>query len=158
MVQSSGMAIHRLPRFSLIFLLTIILQLLVLSQTTRLQSGRFQSTESQHKRINRGVISSVQFACLPKDFQLTDIVSYRKKQKSEDKQITIEDKLVELNAHCKADKLIDSKGKEIRFFKFSCFGNPPENIDEIVKKEHQILDTLQKKYRVIVIECDPHIN
>jgi hypothetical protein len=152
------MAMHRLSRFPLIFLLTIILQLSVLSQTTRLQSGWFQSTESQHKRINRRVTSSVQFDCLPKDFQLTDIVSYRKRQKSEDKQITIEDKLVELKAHCKAGKLIDSKGQEVRFFKLSCFGNPPENIDEIVQKERQTLATLQKKYRVIVIECDPHIN
>jgi hypothetical protein len=152
------MAMYRLPRIPLIFLLTIILQLSVLSQTTRLQSGRFQSTESQHKRINRGVTSSVQFDCLPKDFQLTDIVSYRKRQKSDEKQITIEDKLVELKAHCKAGKLIDSKGKEIRFFKLSCFGNPPENIDEIVQKERQTLARLQKKYHVIVMECDPHMN
>ena len=101
---------------------------------------------------------AVQHECLPEGYKSTDIVSYRQKRKGGDGYITIEDRLVELKAHCKEGKLIDVKGREIRFFKFACYGNPPADYEEQRQKELQELEKLQKKYCVIVMECDPRIS
>jgi len=101
---------------------------------------------------------AVQFDCLPEGYKSTDVVSYRQKRKGGDGYITIEDRLVELKSHCKDGKLIDGKGREIRFFKFACYGNPPVDYEEQRQKELEELEKLQKKYCVIVMECDPRIS
>ena len=96
-----------------------------------------------------------QFDCLPEEYKSTDVVSYREKHKGGNGYVTIADKLVELKAHCKEGKLVDGKGREIRFFKFACYGNPPIDYEELKQKELQELEKLQKRYCVIVMECDP---
>ena len=93
------------------------------------------------------------FDCLPEGYTSADVVSYREKRK--EGYVTIDDKLVELKAHCKEGKLVDGKGREIRFFKFACYGNPPIDYEELKQKELQELEKLQKRYCVIVMECDP---
>jgi hypothetical protein len=152
------MNMNRLLKISLLLIIIINIPAPLFSQIPGLYRKKVQPIGSRNPRSNPKATESSQFECLSKDFQLSDIVSYRRIRKSDDKQITIEDKLAELKARCKAGKLIDSEGREIRFFRLSCFGNPPENIDEIVQKERQTLDTLKKKYHVVVIGCDPHIN
>lgn len=97
------------------------------------------------------------FACLPEGRQLTDVISYQKTQKANLQAVTIKDKLLALKARCKAGKLIDGKSREIKFFNISCFGNAPDNYEEIVQKERQELAKLQKSHTVILIECNPHI-
>ena len=99
-----------------------------------------------------------QFGCLPEGYKSTDVVSYRQKSKGGDGYITIEDKLIDLKAQCREGKLIDDKGREIRFFKFACYGNPPSDYEEIKQKELEEFEKLQKKYCVIVMECDPRIS
>jgi hypothetical protein len=106
-------------------------------------------------KYSRESEKSAQFDCLPQGFELTDIVSYRHKLKGNDENITIKDKLDELKARCKEGRLVDSKGREIKFFKPSCFGNPPADYDEIRQKEADHLNELLKKHTVIVLECDP---
>ena len=101
---------------------------------------------------------SFQFDCLPEDYKLTDVVSYGQRRKGSDERITIRDKLIEMKARCKGGKLVDASGKEIRFFKFTCFGNPPIDYDEIMRKEREALDKLQKNFTVIILECDPRIS
>ena len=102
--------------------------------------------------------SPPQFNCLPEGWKLNDVVSYKSNGKSSGRNITIEDKLKDLKAHCRQGKLVDSKGREIKFFRFSCFGNPPENYEEILQNERRELEKLQKDYTVIVPECDPRIS
>ena len=51
----------------------------------------------------------------------------------------------------------DGKGREIRFFRPACFGNPPADYEEIRQKESEELARLQKDYNVIILECDPRI-
>lgn len=140
-----------------IFLLAIILPFSTLSQTATIQSKSLPSPERQNKKTSKGPAPAGQFNCLPEGFQLTDIVSYRLRGKAGNEHITIEEKLGELKAHCKRGKLVDGKGKEIRFFKFSCFGNPPEDYREIAQKEAQALEKLQKQYNVVIIPCDRRI-
>ena len=131
---------------SLILFIAAILQLQMLSQATIIKANNDEKASSSH------------FDCLPESFKLTDVVSYGQKRKGSDEDITIKDKLVQIKARCKGGKLLDGKGKEIKFFKFSCFGNPPIDYDEIMQKEREEFDKLKKDYTVIVVECDPRIN
>ena len=125
---------------SLIFLLTLNLALVSWSSIDPGKNSR-QAREG------------AKFGCLPEGYTSADVVSYREKRKQA--YVTIDDKLVELKAHCKEGKLVDGKGREIRFFKFACYGNPPIDYEELKQKELQELEKLQKKYCVIVMECDP---
>ena len=131
----------------LIFLLMVNLQLPLQSSIIQGEGGQ-QTLEASND--TSGIV--VQFDCLPEGPKSTDVVSYREKRKSGDGYITIEDKLVELKARCKEGKLIDGKGREIRFFKFACYGNPPSDYEELRHKELEELEKLQKKYCVIVME------
>ena len=98
-----------------------------------------------------------QLDCLPETFTSDEVVSYRSVGRGKDKDITIKDKLNELKAKCQDGKLIDSKNREIKFFRITCFGNPPADYLEIEQKQQEELRRLQKQYTVIVIECNPRI-
>jgi hypothetical protein len=70
---------------------------------------------------------------------------------------TVQNKLVEMKARCRKGRLVDSKGREIRFFHLSCWGNPPENYQEIRRRETTELAKLKKRYTVIEFGCNPMI-
>ena len=94
------------------------------------------------------------FSCLPKDVRADEVVSYDDEGKS---SLTVKKKLIELKARCRRGKLVDAKGREIRFFRISCWGNPPEDYLEIQKREAEELAELKKHYTVIEFGCDPMI-
>jgi hypothetical protein len=96
-------------------------------------------------------------ACLPEGIELTEIVqadplpaaaSPRKKP------ITLEQRLVQMKSRCRKGKLVDGAGREIRIVRLiGCWGNPPENYEEQLKKQSEELERLKKKYTVIEISC-----
>ena len=92
--------------------------------------------------------------CLPKDVRADEAVSYGTKGKS---VVSVEKKLAEMKARCRRGKLVDTRGREIRFFRISCWGNPPEDYQEIQKREKEELAKLKKSYTVIVFGCNPMI-
>ncbi len=92
--------------------------------------------------------------CLPDDITLGDVVSYNLNTKV---NVTVKDELTRLKAKCTNGKLVDEKGKEIKFFRPSCWGNPPADYQEIISKEQKELEELKKKFTVIVINCNPLI-
>ena len=94
------------------------------------------------------------FDCLPKDVRLDDVVSYSKTAK---KNVTVEKTLIQMKAQCRKSKLTDAKRREIRFFRPSCWGNPPEGYLEIQQRENSELQKLKRTYAVIVFGCDPMI-
>ena len=98
---------------------------------------------------------SKNFSCLPNDVRADEIVSYDVEEKS---SLTVKKKLIELKARCRRGKLVDAKGREIRFFRISCWGNPPEDYLEIQKREGEELAELKKHYSVIVFGCNPTIH
>jgi len=98
---------------------------------------------------------SKNFSCLPEGVRADEVVSYDEKGKS---ILTVKRKLVELKARCRRGKLVDAKGREIRFFRISCWGNPPEDYLEIQKREGEALAELKKHYSVIVFGCNPMIH
>jgi hypothetical protein len=94
------------------------------------------------------------FSCLPKDVRADEAVSYGIKGKS---TLTVEKKLAEMKARCRRGKLVDGRGLEIRFFRVSCWGNPPTDYQEIRQRENEELAKLKKRYAVIVFGCNPMI-
>jgi hypothetical protein len=70
--------------------------------------------------------------------------------------ITVQEKLASLKARCKRGKLVDGSGKQIYFFRLQgCWGNPPENYQEILDKQNRELLSLRKRYTVIEMTCNP---
>jgi len=90
--------------------------------------------------------------CLPKDVRLDQVVSYARKP---EENVTVAKKLMELKASCQKHRLVDSKNREIRFFRVHCWGNPPPNYLEIKEKEKAEFEELEKHYTVITIGCNP---
>jgi hypothetical protein len=93
-------------------------------------------------------------SCLPKDVRADEAVSYGIKGKS---NLTVEKKLAEMKARCRRGKLVDARGREIRFFRVACWGNPPEDYQEIRRRENEELANLKRRYAVIVFGCNPMI-
>ena len=98
--------------------------------------------------------SNQQYSCLPKDVHADETVSYGFKGRP---AVTVQDKLTEMKARCRKGRLVDFKGREIRFFHLSCWGNPPENYQEIRRREAAELAKLKKRYTVIEFGCNPMI-
>ena len=70
---------------------------------------------------------------------------------------TVEKLLKQLKARYENDKLVDAKGREIKFFEPLCRGTSEgfEADQKAGQEKGKELDELQKKYTVIVIYCDP---
>jgi len=128
----------------------------------------FGLTPAQHERARQssticppavgdedgGVSAGKNFSCLPKDVRADEAVSYGIKGKS---VLTVEKKLAEMKARCRRGKLVDARGRKIRFFRSSCWGNPPADYLEIRQRENEELTKLKKRYTVIVFGCNPMI-
>jgi len=137
----------------------IILALLGVVQTNQ---------NCDRKTMNNSEIEAVptpkamtKFDRLPEDIKLDTQV--RKDVRDDKGQIisyattTVEKRLNELKAHYKNDKLVDGKGKEIRFFDPLCRGVSGgfEEDQKAQKQKDEELTELEKKYTVIVVLCDP---
>jgi hypothetical protein len=133
-------------------LLKTYMVVLVLGLAANAGLGR-QVRPSRHIRPDKKMgPTSQQFTCLPKDVSGDEIVSYGPKGTQ---KVTVENKLTELKARCKKGKLVDARGREIRFFRLSCWGNPPPDYLEIQRRENKELTELRKRYTVIVFSCSP---
>jgi hypothetical protein len=98
--------------------------------------------------------------CLPSGIKPADVVSAQAakpgSESSEVKTITVAQKLKELRARCRKGKLVDAKGREICFYQLvGCWGNPPEDYQEILERQAKELASLRKRYNVIEMTCNP---
>ena len=94
------------------------------------------------------------FSCLPRDVRADEAVSYPMNGKP---ILTVEKKLAEMKARCRRGRLVDGRGREIRFFRSSCWGNPPPDYLEIRQRENEELAKLKKRYPVFVFGGNPMI-
>ncbi len=117
-------------------------------------TGTFASASASSSSSARRVRSVGKFDCLPKDISLDQIVTYGR---TANQNITVKKKLIQIKARCRNGKLVDAKNKEIRFFRISCWGNPPADYLEIEQREQEELEELQRHYTVIVMGCNPLI-
>jgi hypothetical protein len=95
--------------------------------------------------------------CVPKEISLKGKISEDPPDSSpkSKKPRTIEQKLIDLKARCSNGKLVDKGGREIRFVHLlGCWGNPPENYQELLDKQQVEISKLKEKYTVIEISCD----
>jgi hypothetical protein len=99
------------------------------------------------------------YDCIQEDIKLDMIVSVIRKTSSITNEVereTVQQRLNKLNARCKAGKLIDDKNTEIRFYQLQgCWGNPPQDYQEILNRQRENLAELKKKYNVIEMTCNP---
>ena len=123
-------------------------------ESTRQSAVTFTPTLDNPRKDDEPAPSK-NFSCLPKDVRADEVVSYDVNGKS---ILTVKKKLIELKARCRRGKLVDAKGREIRFFRISCWGNPPEDYLEIQKREGEALAELKKHYSVIEFGCNPMIH
>ena len=96
-------------------------------------------------------------SCLPKEVKPTEVVSARLAGSSSVlKKVTVRETLAQLKASCKKGKLVDAAGREIRFYRLEgCWGNPPADYQEILRKQSEELEKLKKQYTVIEMTCNP---
>jgi hypothetical protein len=94
--------------------------------------------------------------CLPSDLNASDVIGTEPEVMGQRvKQLTVASKLNQLKARCVGKRLVDAKGKQIQFFRLvGCWGNPPENYEEILNNQQQELAKLRRRYRVIEISCN----
>lgn len=97
-------------------------------------------------------------ACLPEGLKLTDVIAVQTVKSGDGttvKKITAREKLEELKARCKKDKLVDGTGREIRFYRLTgCWGNPPADHREIMQRQRDEISNLKKRYAVVEIPCN----
>ena len=95
--------------------------------------------------------------CLPADVDAAEVISLEPSTAGRAaKKITVTTKLNQINARCRARRLVDAKGKQIRFYRLiGCWGNPPENYQEILGNQQKELAQLRRRYRVVEITCNP---
>lgn len=94
---------------------------------------------------------SRQFPCVKENIYAGESVT------GGNKTMNVKDKLKQLKARCRKGKLVDSRRREIRFFKYECWGNPPADYIEIQQQQRQELARLKKKYTVVEITCGPSV-
>jgi hypothetical protein len=100
--------------------------------------------------------------CLPADIKLSDVVEAPSIGRPNDQpgkshSITVEQRLNKLKATCNSDnKLVDGNGKQIVFYHLiGCWGNPPENYQDILRKQRDEINRLKQQYTVIEMTCNP---
>ena len=97
------------------------------------------------------------YKCLPAGISGSDVVTVLE-AKAGDKAprtVSVNRKLRELKAHCRRGKLVDGRGREIYFFKLEgCWGNPPENYQEVLAEQARKIAELKKRYTVIEMTCN----
>ncbi len=95
--------------------------------------------------------------CLPADVDAAEVIGVEPSSKgSAAKKITVTTKLNQIGARCRAGRLVDAKGRPIQFYRLTgCWGNPPENYQEILDNQQKELAQLRRRHRVIEITCNP---
>lgn len=96
-------------------------------------------------------------ACLPADVKAGQVVSVRQTASGRPSgRVTVAQKLNQLKARCRAGKLADAKGRQIRFYRLDgCWGNPPADYLEILARQRRELDELRRRYTVVEMTCNP---
>ncbi|MBC7899293.1 MAG: hypothetical protein H7070_04505 [Saprospiraceae bacterium] len=131
--------------------------------------GLIQSNQNCDRKIMNNSLTeatptpkpAAKFDRLPENIKLETEV--RKDIKNKEGKVissdntTVEKRLNELKAYYKEDKLVDGKGREIRFYDPICRGVSAgfEEDAQDRKDGDKELVELEKKYTVIVVLCDP---
>jgi hypothetical protein len=123
------------------------------------QTLQAQSKSRMKRKATKQVDNHSKYECLPPGVKLETIVSATQVESAAGNRIvkeTVKQRLDKISAGCRAGKLADAKGREIRFYRLQgCWGNPPPDYQEILDNQQKELAELKKKYTVIEITCNP---
>ena len=100
-----------------------------------------------HTSLSQGVT----YPCLSAETSLREPV---RTEARNGRSETVAQRLKSLRARCIGGKLVDKRGREIRIFRGSCWGNPPEDYLNVLAEERRTLASLKRKYTVIALQCD----
>ncbi len=94
--------------------------------------------------------------CLPPDVQLSSIVSAQALGGGKVVKVTVQQTLDQIGAQCRSGTLVDSTGREIRFYPLTgCWGNPPDKSQDILQRQQAAIAKLKEQYTVIEMTCNP---
>lgn len=91
-----------------------------------------------------------QLTCLPEDLR-PDGIGFLGGDIAQER--AIKQRLAELKASCREGKLVDAQNREIRFFRITCWGNPPPDYREIQRQQNEELEALKSRFSVVVVGC-----
>jgi hypothetical protein len=90
-------------------------------------------------------------SCLPKDVTQDTLVSGGE---SAQKAVTVREALGRIGARCEGGKLVDETGREVFFVHLlGCWGNPPQNYQELLASQAREIASLKGRYTVLEIPC-----
>ncbi len=103
------------------------------------------------------------YTCLPSDVKEDDVVTHQtiksKAGKMLTEKVTVKQTLQKLCAKCVQGKLVDEKGRSIRFYHLQgCWGNPPADYLEIMAAQAKEIKQLKKDHTVVEMTCQPEGN
>ena len=95
--------------------------------------------------------ASDSISCLPKDVTQDTLISGGG---SAQKAATVREALGRIGARCEGGKLIDKTGREVYFVHLlGCWGNPPQNYQELLASQAREIESLKQRYTVLEIPC-----
>ena len=116
-------------------------------------------TKLEMKPKAQSPAAASKYGCLPSNVKPETIVEARRIESMVGIRMIkelVNQRLDKMRARCKAGKLVDGKGREIRFYELqNCWGNPPADYLEILERQKNELQELRKKFTVIQITCNP---
>lgn len=99
--------------------------------------------------------------CMPAEIDLDNavLIETGMGNQSAKAKVTVRIRLAQLKARCKNAKLVDGRGRQIRFYNLiGCWGNPPADYEALLKQQAGEIKRLQKRYTVIQIPCAQSID
>lgn len=127
--------------------------------TASAQTLAAQSKSKTKRKVTKQLTNQSKYDCLPPDIKLETVVSTTLVESAAGNKTvreTVKQRLDKIKAGCKAGKLVDGKGREIRFYQLQgCWGNPPQDYQEILDNQQKELQELKKKYTVVELTCNP---
>lgn len=100
-------------------------------------------------------------SCLPAEIDLDNTVANEavSAKQSPKMKPTVRTRLAQLKGRCSKGKLVDGKGRQIRFYHLiGCWGNPPADYLEMLDQQTREIKRLKKRYTVIQIRCAQSID
>jgi hypothetical protein len=95
--------------------------------------------------------ASDSISCLPRGVTQDTLVSA---WESAQKTVTVREALGRIGARCQGGKLVDKTGKEVCFVHLlGCWGNPPQNYQELLASQAREIEDLKGRYAVLEIPC-----
>src|SRR5262245_46491837 len=131
------------------FLIIVLLIVIFIPNVTSAKTDRFSACLPDGVTPKSEVVDNLSHIRFDNTSQIA-------KQESNRKPKTVQSILMGLKAQCKNGTLTDRNGKEIRIVQLiGCWGNPPEDYQEQIDRQHKEIEQLGEKYIVIQIPCEP---